>query len=107
MCVSFMIWAITATSMIETPIAINTTTVPSTIVSVTNETLTEEIFESACVKVAVLNENQPTVSLKARFKIFHTMKTNELFTAMCDMIRYNRIFPGILYVLPSEKSIKT
>ena len=95
--------------MIETSIATNTTTVASALVSMTNESITKNpsVFEGVCVKVAVLEEIQPTVSLEARFQIIHTMTAEALFTAMCDLIRYNQIFPGILYILPSEKSIKT
>ena len=108
LCLTFMIWAITATSMIETSIATNTTTVASALVSVTNESITKKpsIFESVCVKVEVLEEIQPTVSLEARFQIFHTMTAEALFTVMCDLIRSFSIFPGNLLILNS-KSTKT
>lgn len=94
--------------MIETSIATNTTTVASALVSVTNESITKKpsIFESVCVKVEVLEEIQPTVSLEARFQIFHTMTAEALFTVMCDLIRSFSIFPGNLLILNS-KSTKT
>ena len=84
--------------MIETPVATQLVTNATTPVSVTNESVTEStsIFERVCVKVAVSEESQLTVSLEARIKIFHTMTADELFTAICDLIRSSYIFPGIL-----------
>ena len=92
-----MIWAITATSMIETPVTTQLETNATTLVSLTNGSVTEEtsIFEEVCIKVADLKEIKPTVSLKAKFKIIHTMIADGLFATMCDLIRSFSIFSGI------------
>lgn len=100
LCLTFMIWAITATSMIETPVT-QLVTNATTLVSGTNGSVTEEtsIFEEVCIKVADLKEIKPTVSLKARFKIIHTMTADGIFAIMCDLIRSFSIFSGINYIL--------
>ena len=100
LCLTFMIWAITVTSMIETPVTTQPVTNATTLVSGKNGSVTEEtsIFEGVCVKVADLEELKPTVSLKAKFKIIHTMTADGLFTAMCDFIRSYSIFSGIYYI---------
>ena len=101
LCLTFMIWAITATSMIETPVTTQIVTNATTLVPGTNGSVTEEtpIFEGVCIKVAELKEIKPTVSLKARFQIIHTMTADGLFTTLCDLIRSFSIFSGIFYIL--------
>ena len=100
LCLTFMIWAITATSMIETPVTTQLVTNATTLVPGTNGSVTEEtpIFEGVCIKVTELKEIKPTVSLKARFQINHTITADGLFMAICDLIRSFSIFSGIYYI---------